>query len=398
MVLNGGMDTKVYTLQEAADILGWDYERLKTMKRRKKLSTVDIPYGQARFRAGITSETLSLLQNEQVEDQYEKLFRQWQNEMRTGKNRRSPVKETTIERYNYGLVAFWDSLHGKKPKDKGRLDTWRNSQKRTMCRFTLDNIAHAIASVDKEKAATRFNMYETTRVFYQFLIDQGLRPETDLLRFSKFKPEKNKRPRRTHVKDQSVFEELVTANLAWYSGRSKYDRLLTDVLLKTLWYTGARNNELCTLTRRAVDFRDQVMLLVGKGDKERSIGIHPDLLEILKAYEIKRPSCNHRYFFAQENGAPLNRRIISERIGDVAEKIGIDLTPHGLRRTFITRYLLAGAPTTQVQRIVGHERLETTNLYNMSDANDALDLLRKSPSAKPKASIDDDEDGDNWDF
>lgn len=382
------------TLDEVSRLTGIPANTLRTRLNRGELSGVKIPFGK-RMVWGLLPDVVTSLQEEgRVADEYEFLLSAWKEEMQVGKNRPEPIKQTTIERYCYGIQAFWDCLHGgEKPKDRKCLLEWRQAQERSICRFTLTNIAKAIVATDKP--ATRFNIYESTRVFYQFLVDRNLRSETDILRFKKFKPAKNKRPKRTHVKDKASFQDLVIANQAWYNGRSKYDRLLTDILLKTLWHTGARNTELCTLTRRAVDFREQVITLIGKGDKERQVGIHPDLLEPLQAYDKKRPPCSHRYFFAQENGAPLNRRIIWDRIRDVATKIGIDLTPHGLRRTFITRHLIEGAPTTLIQRIVGHERLETTNLYNMSDAQDALDLLRK-PAKTPTVTTEEEED--EWDF
>lgn len=384
------------SLDEASRLTGIPTATLRTRLNRGELSGVKISKGK-RLIWGILPEVVaSLKPKAQDKGEYERLFKQWQDDLRAGRNRSHMVKEGTAEGYRYGLLAFWDNLNEAKPADKAVLEKLRKSQEKSLHLFTPDNIAKAIANTHSPRMGVKQTLYKGCLSFYQFLVAQGLRPEVDLFLFKKFKPAKNKRPKRTHVKDEEVFRELLTVNQAWYKSRTTYDRLLLDILLKTLWHTGARNSEICGLTRRAVDFREQVMTLIGKGDKERQIGIHPDLLKALKDYDAKRPACNHKFFFAQEDGDPLNRRLITRRIVSLAERIGVELTPHGLRRTFITRYLLAGAPTTQVQRIVGHERLETTNLYNMSDSRDALDLLRK-PAMHTEAA--DEEDGeDEWDF
>lgn len=354
---------------------------LRQRLNRKLLSGVKKPKGNKLVWAIPQQALDALLEGEKPINPYEKVIERWKQEQRTGYKRKKTLSENTIDRNGYGVLAFWDYLDGVKPCEQKDVEDRRKkmAREKTLERLTLGNIMQAIANVPRNNPSVRENIYQSTMSLWVSLVHQGLRSELDLMKFKEFRPEKNKRPRRTFIKDESLFKELLTCNAAWYNGRSKYDRILTDILLRIGYYTGLRNAEICNLKRQHVSFREQIIYVEqGKGDKDREVGIDPELMEPLKNYLAKRPASECKNFCVQEDGRPLNRRVISDRIRNLARKYDpeMDLTPHGLRRSFITSLLMEGAPSVLVQKIAGHNKLETTQLYDMTSSKEALDVLR----------------------
>lgn len=365
-------------LEEAAKIPGVPTAAaLRASINRGEIKGIKVPKG-SRMVWALPIQTVEVLQKGQESD-YDKALKTWKDQQRTGYRRQSQLKDNTIERNEYGMIAFWDYLDGVKPCSDSDIKKQRErfGKEKSLERFTLENIIQAIAKVPRDKAPTRENIYKSTMSFYRSLVYQGLRSEYDLIKFKDFKPAQNKRPRRTFVKNDELFQELLAVNHAWYDGRSKYDRLLTDIILRMLYLTGMRNTELCNLLIKDIDFKNQIVYVEkGKNDKDREIGLDPDLVEPLQTYLTKRPVSKCRNVLLQEDGRPLNRRIVAERVKDIAAKVGEDLTPHGLRRSFITNLLKEGIPSVLVQKIAGHEHLSTTEKYDMSSSKDALDVLR----------------------
>lgn len=371
----------IISLDEASKLCGVPANTLRTRLNRGELSGVKIAKGQRMVWALHRQTVLDMAMNGSAHhDNYSRMLKAWEEEQRTGFNRREPLQENTIERNGFGVKSFWFHL-----KQEERLD-----------RVTVDNVAQAIANVPADMIGTRENIYKSMMSFYKSLIDKDLRPETDIFRFKKFKPAPNKRPRRTFIRGEEEFKEILIVNQAWQKARTKYDRMLTDLLIKMLYYTGLRNTELCTLTLKAVDLRHLVIDAEGKNGELRQVGICPELVDPIELYLTKRTPTKNKEFLIQQNGRPLNRWIVANRVREVAAKAGFDLTPHGVRRTFITGHLAQGSPTALVQRIVGHKKLSTTDLYNMNDSTHALDLLRKPMAPRPKTSFDDDEDDDDF--
>lgn len=383
-----------YLLEEVESLTTIPANTLRTRLNRGELIGIKVPKkeGGSRQVWALLPDAVEMLKSgAPKENIYSKVMEQWKNEQRAGYRCPEPLKENTIQRKEFGLLAFWDFLDGVKPCEKKDIENRRQQfgKEQSFERLTIANIMTAISKVPKANAPTRENIYKSTMSLYRSLVHQGLRPETDLLRFKEFRPAPNKRPRRTSLKDAGEFESLLLTNQSWYGGRTSYDRLLTDILLRITYLTGMRASEICNLELKDVDFHEQIIYVwKSKHDKDRKIGIDPELLEPLKVYMGKRPESSTKRFFLRQCGLPLNRKAIWGRIKKVAEKAGLDLTPHGMRRSLITKLLMEGAPPALVQKLVGHNNLATTQKYDMSTDEDALDLLRKRRASEfPRALV-----------
>jgi site-specific recombinase XerD len=133
------------------------------------------------------------------------------------------------------------------------------------------------------------------------------------------------------------------------------------VLTLALLDTGARIDELLTLTRDRVDFESLIIKVKGKGNKERVISISVELRRVLIRY-LK--THDHALVFPARNGAKFDYQNAYRDFTDLQRHLYIaPIGFHALRRTFAKNYLRHGGNLLYLKAILGHERLETTEKY-----------------------------------
>ena len=105
----------------------------------------------------------------------------------------------------------------------------------------------------------------------------------------------------------------------------------------------------------------------GKGQRERAVYLSPQAEEALRAYLVERSgtSSNHVFLSCMEKG--LSTTAIHKRLMRYRERAGVRLTAHRLRHTFANDLIEANMPITSIQKLMGHRRLETTQVYVMAN-------------------------------
>ncbi len=143
-------------------------------------------------------------------------------------------------------------------------------------------------------------------------------------------------------------------------------------ILLTLRHTGVRVGELCNLRLGDVvtsERKGEVRVRVGKGNKDRTVPLNNDVRRALTAYRDVRPTVASDHFFVGQRGTPLRPQGVQQVVAKYARRAGLpDVTPHVLRHTFAKHVLDAGEDLATVQRLLGHERLETTAIYTQPSA------------------------------
>ena len=143
--------------------------------------------------------------------------------------------------------------------------------------------------------------------------------------------------------------------------------------------TGMRVSELVTLNRQDVDFVNRECVVFGKGAKERPVYFDAKTKIHLQNYLNSRTDDNQALFVSLLK--PYNRLQISG-VEITLRKLGRELNltrvhPHKFRRTLATQAIDKGMPIEQVQKLLGHQKIDTTMEYAMVDQQNVKVSHRK---------------------
>ena len=140
-------------------------------------------------------------------------------------------------------------------------------------------------------------------------------------------------------------------------------------ILELLYSSGLRVSELVDLNLDQVDFDSSMVLVHGKGNKERLVPMGAYAERALKDYLLERQTAQHSEdpdaFFLNKNGTRLTVRTVQRLVAQVILQMGLskNVTPHTLRHSFATHMLGSGADLRTIQELLGHESLSTTQKY-----------------------------------
>lgn len=145
-------------------------------------------------------------------------------------------------------------------------------------------------------------------------------------------------------------------------------------LIYTYLFTGMRRYELLILKRKEIDFKRGFIKVIGKGDKERAIEIHPMLEKTFQSVILKNNGRKGIYFFGGYDRPFMDENSVGRAFRIFLKRHGLhdNNSLHTLRHTFLTYLLDSGVSVRKVQEIAGHESLKTTMRY-----------LHVVPSKKP---------------
>ncbi len=147
-------------------------------------------------------------------------------------------------------------------------------------------------------------------------------------------------------------------------------------LLELLYATGCRASELSHLRILDMHLDEGFCICRGKGNKERLVPLGARALEAVNVYLAEeRPKLAHRapvppaWTLLSHRGRRLRRERIWELLKFYAQRVGIppDVTPHTMRHSFATHLLAGGADLRQVQEMLGHASIATTQIYTHVD-------------------------------
>ena len=261
-----------------------------------------------------------------------------------------------------------------------------------------------LASLNKRRsAATRGRKLASIRSFFRWLIREGIRSEDPTAGLPMPKLEK-RLPRPLSVDDcaQLVTATRVTSQRPTPEGRSRarsdhWLGLRDRAMVELLYGTGIRVGELVALDVRDLELRAKEVRVMGKGNKERIVPVPERAREALSAWlGVRRHAgvLREPLFISlrpRKEAAPRRlaareaRRVLAER------GLGADLRehvhPHRLRHSYATHLLDMGADLREIQELLGHTSLSTTQKYTAVSIEHLRDVYDQAhPRAKGKAS------------
>lgn len=239
--------------------------------------------------------------------------------------------------------------------------------------------------------ATRARRLSSIRQLYRFAFEEGWRTDNPALRLTG--------PGRAQSLPKTLSEAEVTRLMeaARTRGRNPVDRLRDTALFELLYATGLRVSELVGLPVAAVRGNPRMILVRGKGDKERMVPLSTPARTAVAAWLAQRDADEEagrkagrapsRFLFPGDGtSGHLTRQYFHSLVKDVAVLAGISparVTPHVLRHAFATHLLAHGADLRVIQTLLGHADLATTEIYTHVLDDHLQDLvLTKHPLAR----------------
>ncbi|MBI5029326.1 MAG: tyrosine recombinase [Chloroflexi bacterium] len=257
----------------------------------------------------------------------------------------------TIEAYRNDLNQFMNFAVNERPN----LNNWTRVDKPLVLAFIihLKERGYTPSSVARKVAVLKS--------FYHSLVERRLADTDPTATVGSPKVEK----RLPQVLSSNEIERLLAAPLNHSTPKGFRDR----AILELLFASGMRVSELTSLNSDDINLHDKTIHCTGRGDKRRIIPIGDSAVEALANYvERGRPAMvatDQVALFVNPHGERLTRQglwlVIKEYVKEA--EITSPVTPHTLRHSFAVHQLNHGADLANVQRLLGHASIATTQMY-----------------------------------
>ena len=265
------------------------------------------------------------------------------------------LADNTVKSYACDLKDFlgWLTIH-------------QNDTAQTLANVDSDTLRDYMQALRDRQLATSSlaRRLSTIRTFYRFLIFDGVLTESSVEQF---------RSPRMWQRLPKVLGTDAVDRLIQEPGQVPKDRfpLRDRSLLGLLYATGCRASEVTGLRLRDIDLEQGICRCLGKGNKERLAFIGcPIVRDTITNYlDNERPTLardsQNPWLFLTRSGNPLSRITLWKLVKKYAARSGIsaDVSPHTLRHCFATHMLAGGAGIRELQELLGHASVATTQLY-----------------------------------
>ncbi len=209
-------------------------------------------------------------------------------------------------------------------------------------------------------------MLSGIKTFYKYLIHTN-QIQTDPTELIEHPGQERHLPEILHVEE--IEQMIQSVDLSKPEGHRNL------AILEVLYGCGLRVSELCHLLISSVRWDEELLLIHGKGNKQRLVpvgkpalkSLHIWINEIRPLWKIQKG--NEDYVFINRRGNKLSRVMVFYILKELAERAGIkkNIYPHILRHSFATHMVQGGADIRMVQEMLGHSSITTTEIYSHLD-------------------------------
>lgn len=226
--------------------------------------------------------------------------------------------------------------------------------------ITVDDIRWFVADKEFNGKCSRVTCSNTLRVLsslFQFLSNEGYIQGNPVMKFGIYKVPKQKKEAFTEYEIESMRENIKTPK----------DKAIFEMLLST----GCRVSELCQIKKSEINGNE--ILVHGKGQKDRIVRMNVKAMKALESYmqskcEESRNSVwlfpkketKHRCLCPEEH---MDKGTVETRIRELGRELNITAYPHKFRRTCATFALRRGMDLMYVSKMLGHDNVQTTQIY-----------------------------------
>ncbi|MCE3234751.1 MAG: integrase family protein [Vampirovibrio sp.] len=268
----------------------------------------------------------------------------WEDAMRFGLMDGRPYSEISIETYIYYARWFLERYQV----------------------ISLDTLKKALLAIPTEHFAKRLKIYQTTISLAKILIQEKALDPKYLTESKKFRPRRHLPERKVTV-DQKGLDKLIEAC------QNPLERLLVILLSQT----GLRVSEAANLKLENINYEEKFLTVtLAKWGKTRRVGLSGKVIEAIHAYLTYRPEGEEEWLFINRNGNRMNRFGIRNRLDRIGERVDVKVTPHALRRAFVTLNANKGRPLVMLQIACGHNDIATTRSYCMTTEDETIEAMQ----------------------
>ena len=293
---------------------------------------------------------------------------QWQDYLRHEKQ----VSRHTLRAYNADVSHFITFMHdhlGKEPGLNDLSEIGIRDFRAWMSRKAMDGTSNASRARSLSGIKSLLNWMDRQGIMHNAALATVRSPKL---------PHKIPRP----LHENQAMNVLESADLLtkedWIGQRDR-------ALFTLLYGCGLRIDEALSLNIADMP-KDGFIRVVGKGSKERQVPVINIVEQTLEAYLEQCPvaKTNDRPLFIGARGKRLNQGVAQKAMRDLRVTLGLpeNVTPHALRHSFATHLLQNGANLREIQELLGHASLSTTQRYTEVNAEE---LLRIYKDAHPRA-------------
>ena len=269
----------------------------------------------------------------------------------------------SIKSYEYDLNLFKNFIQSNQMSD-----TPFNCRPETVKNYLYNNLSN-------KKSRSQARSISSIKSFFNYLIFEGHIKKSPISDIESPKLEKNL----PEVLTELEIEKLIKSfDLQQNFGQRN------RTIIEVLYGTGIRVSELVNLKLSNIFFKESIIKIIGKGNKERFVPLGKIATnEIRKYLKIRDNSIIDSKFsdivFLNRYGRGLTRSMIFKIISDSYKRIGLNkkISPHTLRHSFATHLLKNGADLRTIQIILWHESITTTEIYTHLDTNHLGEVLKK---------------------
>jgi integrase/recombinase XerC len=296
------------------------------------------------------------------------------------------VSAHTLRNYESDLQQFIDYLVPPKEETPHKQNGKRAASEPDVRQIDHITIREWLSSLhsDRKKKSSIARKLAALRTYFQFLVREGVLESNPAKLVATPRKEK-KLPVHLSVEDAVRFIETPDPETDF----GKRDR----AILELLYATGVRVSELVQLNLRDIDMNNKLLRVFGKRRKERIVPFGDPALKALKDYLGIRERFLMNAPATKRDAQPLilnyqGTRMTTRSVGRLIEKYirlcaGIhNISPHALRHSFATHLLDSGADLRDIQALLGHARLSTTQVYTHVSMEKLIEVYDK---AHPKA-------------
>ena len=269
----------------------------------------------------------------------------------------------SIKSYEYDLNLFKNFIQSNKMSD-----TPFNCRPETVKNYLYNNLSN-------KKSRSQARSISSIKSFFNYLIFEGYIKKSPISDIESPKLEKNL----PEVLTELEIEKLIKS----FDIKENFGQR-NRTIIEVLYGTGIRVSELVNLKLSNIFFKESIIKIIGKGNKERFVPLGKIASnEIRKYLKIRDNSIIDSKFsdivFLNRYGRGLTRSMIFKIISDSYKRIGLDkkISPHTLRHSFATHLLKNGADLRTIQIILGHESITTTEIYTHLDTYHLDEVLKK---------------------